>query len=92
MDTNQFRLRAFVAMEDYMDLGAYYQKMRRIEAGIVEASVVVISRETADGGRAGVMTDVPRAVAAQLIADEKAELAPADDAAVFRTAVEQKRK
>lgn len=75
-----------------MDLRAYYQKIRRIEAGITEADVVIISRETSDGGRAGVFTDVPRSVAARLIADEKAELASADDAAGFRAAVETKWK
>jgi hypothetical protein len=92
MDANQSRQRAFVAMEDEMDLRAYYQKIRRIEAGIAEAAVVVISRETSDGGRAGVMTDVPRGVAARLIADEKAELASAEEAAEFRASVEKKWK
>ena len=71
-----------------MDLRAYYQKIRRIEAGITEASVVVVSRETSDGGRAGVRTDVPRAVAARLIADEKADLASEEDTAKFRAGVE----
>ena len=75
-----------------MDLRAYYQKIRRIEAGIPEEGVVVVSRETPDGGRAGVLVDVPRAVAARLIADEKADLAPAEDAAGFRASVEQRWK
>jgi hypothetical protein len=75
-----------------MDLRAYYQKIRRIEAGITEAAVVVVSRETSDGGRAGVLTDVPRSVAARLIADEKVELATADEAAEFRASVEAKWK
>jgi len=75
-----------------MDLRAYYQKIRRIEAGIVEEDVVVVSRETSDGGRAGVLTDVPRSVAARLIADEKVELASAEAAAEFRAAVETKWK
>ncbi|HLX44667.1 MAG TPA: hypothetical protein VKR43_14575 [Bryobacteraceae bacterium] len=75
-----------------MDLRAYYQKIRRIEAGISEAAVVVVSRETSDGGRAGVFTDVPRSVAARMIADEKADLASEEDAAEFRASVETKWK
>jgi hypothetical protein len=75
-----------------MDLRAYYQKIRRIEAGITETSVVIVSRETSDGGRAGVCVDVPRSVAARLIADEKADMASAEDAAEFRASVETKWK
>jgi hypothetical protein len=69
-----------------MDLRAYYQKIRRIEAGIPEEAVVMVSRETPDGGRAGVLTEVPRAVAARLIADEKADLATTDEAAGWKIA------
>ena len=65
-----------------MDLRIYYQTIRRIEAEIPEDSVVVVSLETSDGGRPGVRTEVPRAVAARLIVDQKAELASAEAAAV----------
>lgn len=75
-----------------MDLRAYYQKIRRIEAELGEESVVIVSRETSDGGRAGVKTDVPRAVAARVIAEEKADLASPEEAAEFRAAVEERWK
>lgn len=75
-----------------MDLRIYYEKIRRIEAEIQEASVVIVSRGTGDGGRAGLRVDVPRAVAARLIAEEKADLADAEEAAKFRAEVESRWK
>ncbi len=47
-----------------MDLRVYYQKIRKFEAEIPEPFVVLVSRETPDGGKAGVKTDVPRSLAA----------------------------
>ena len=67
-----------------MDLLAYYEKIRKIEALIEAVFAVVTSRATPDGGRAGVMTEVPRAAAARLIAEEKADLANPEEAAQFR--------
>src|ERR1700683_2438640 len=67
-----------------MDLRAFYRTIREIETGISEESVVIISRETPEGGRAGVRTDVPRGVAARLIAEDKAELAKPEAAAKVR--------
>ena len=75
-----------------MDLRAYYRKLRGIEAELREDFVVIISRETPDGGRAGVRSDVPRALAARLMVDEKADLATPEEAAEFRAAVEAKWK
>jgi hypothetical protein len=62
-----------------MDLRVYYQKIREVESGIREPFVTVVSRATADGGKAGVKTDVPRRVAARLVVEGKADLAEADD-------------
>ncbi len=75
-----------------MDLRAYYEKVRMIEAVIDTVYAVVTSRATPDGGRAGVKTELPRAVAARLIADGKADLAHPDDAAQFRSEAEAKWK
>jgi hypothetical protein len=75
-----------------MDLRAYYRKLRGVEAELREESVVVISRETSDGGRAGVKSDVPRALGARLMVDEKADLATPEEAAEFRAEVEAKWK
>lgn len=75
-----------------MDLRAYYQKIRRIEAELREPAVVIVSRETPDGGRSGVKTQVPRALAARMIAEEKADLATPEEAEEFRAAMEAKWK
>lgn len=72
-----------------MDLRAYYQKIRRIETGIKESTVVIVSRETPDGGKPGVKVEVPRGLAARLVAEEKAELASPEEASQFRAEVER---
>ncbi len=66
-----------------MDLKAYYQRIREIAAAIPGESVVVVSRATPDGGRAGHFTEVPRDVAARMVADGIADLAGEADAARF---------
>jgi hypothetical protein len=75
-----------------MDLLAYYEKIRKIEAVIGTVFAVVTSHATPDGGRAGVKTELPRAVAARLIADGKADLANPEEAAQFRADAEAKWK
>ena len=71
-----------------MDLRAFYQTIRKITAEITEDAAVIISRETPDGGRAGVKTEVPREVAARMIAEGTADLASPEQAAEFRAAAE----
>lgn len=58
-----------------MNLKTYYQKIRDIEHALVEPFVVLESNETADGGKEGVLTEVPRQLAAKMIADGRARLA-----------------
>lgn len=67
-----------------MDLRVYYQKIRKLESEIAEPFVVVVSRETPDGARPGVKTEVPRKLAARLIAEEKVDLASADEEAMLK--------
>jgi hypothetical protein len=62
----------------------FYQKLRQIEASLAEADVIVMSLETADGGRAGVPSEASRAVAARMIVEGKARLATAEEASAFR--------
>jgi hypothetical protein len=62
-----------------MDLRAYYQKIRKIEAGIELPAAVIVSRETPEGGKPGVRTEVPRRVAARLVVEEKADLATPEE-------------
>jgi hypothetical protein len=72
-----------------MDLRVYYQKLRKIEAEITEPFVVLMSRETPDGGKAGVLTDVPRSVAAKMIVEERADLANPEQSKQFREEAER---
>jgi hypothetical protein len=57
-----------------MDLKAFYQRIRQMESEIKEPFIQVVSKATPDGGKAGVKTAVSRRVAAQLVAEGKAEL------------------
>jgi hypothetical protein len=68
-----------------MDLRVYYEKLRKIESEIKDPFPVVVSRETTDGGKAGLKTQAPRSIAARLIADGKVDLASAEEAAQFLT-------
>ena len=58
-----------------MNLKTYYQKIRDIEQALSEPFVVLESNETADGGKEGLLTEVPRHLAAKMIADGRARLA-----------------
>jgi uncharacterized Fe-S cluster-containing radical SAM superfamily enzyme len=67
-----------------MDLRAFYQKLRKIETEIIEPFVIVASKETPDGGRAGVLTQVGRRIAARMIAEGVASLAEEAEASRYR--------
>ena len=58
-----------------MDLRMYFQKIRDVEAKIPGTYATVVSLETPDGGKAGLLTDVPRRVAAKMVVDGVATLA-----------------
>jgi len=66
-----------------MDLRAYYQKIREIEARIEEAFALVVSLDTGDGGKAGIATEVSRAMAAKMVVEGMARMASAEEAAEF---------
>ena len=67
-----------------MDLKIFYQKARQLEATITEPFVVIVSTETPDGGRSGVLTEVSRPIAARLVTEGKAQLAGEEVAKEFR--------
>lgn len=67
-----------------MDLKVFYQKLRQMEASLSEPQVVVVSLETADGGRPGVRTEVPRELAARMVVENRARLATPEESAEFR--------
>jgi hypothetical protein len=69
--------------EEFMDLRAYYKKVREVESQLPGPFVVVVSIETPDGGKAGVCTEVARLSAAKQIADNRARVATQDEADAF---------
>ena len=84
---------AFTPQGKTMDLQIYYKKIREMEQGLSGPSVVLISLETPDGGRAGVRTEVSRYIAAKMIVEGCARLATAEEALEFQEQnAEAKRK
>lgn len=67
-----------------MDLRVYYQKLRQVAAEIAAKDAIMVSLETPDGGRAGVMTEAPRDVAARLIVEGRARLATEEEMQQYR--------
>jgi ribosomal protein L9 len=67
-----------------MNLRTYYQKVKDIEQTLVEPFVVLESQETPDGGRKGVLTEVPKPLAARMIADGRAHPASEEAAKEFQ--------
>lgn len=66
-----------------MDVRAYYNKVREIEAGLNGEHVVVISLATPEGGKAGVRTEAQRLTAARLIVEGRARIATDGESAEF---------
>jgi len=62
-----------------MDVKQYYRKIKETEETLTEKYPVVVSIETADGGRPGMFSEVSRAVAAKLIVEGRAVLASPDE-------------
>ena len=75
-----------------MDLKAYYQKLRQAEQAIADEHVVLVSHETPDGGKAGVKTEVSRAIAAVMIVEGRARLATKDEIAQHQKTIADARK
>lgn len=67
-----------------MDLRQYYRKLHDAEAEMPESHVLVVSLETGDGGKAGVVTEVPRRNACQLILDGRAKRVSREEEDAFR--------
>ena len=67
-----------------MDLRQYYQKIREQEACFKDPYPVLVSRETGDGGKNGVLTEVTRQIAARMLVDGTAKEASEEQAREFR--------
>jgi len=75
-----------------MDLKGYYRKIREAESSLGEEFPILRSLATEEGGKAGRLVEVSRAVAARMLVDEIAELASTDEAAEFRSGIERARE
>ncbi len=69
-----------------MDLRAYYRKVREAEAGLAGEHIVMVSLETEEGGKSGIRTEVPRSIAARLIAEGRSRVASEEETELFREA------
>jgi hypothetical protein len=67
-----------------MDLRAYYQKVRETEAGMTSPEVVLFSLATPDGGKPGVVTEVPTPIAARIVVEGAARPATEAEIRSFR--------
>jgi hypothetical protein len=66
-----------------MNLKSYYQKIREVEGSLSHPFVVLVSHATSDGGKEGLLTEVPKELAAKMIADGRAHAANDDVAQEF---------
>lgn len=66
-----------------MDLRSYYNKVREAEAQLKGEYLVMVSLATAEGGKNDVKTEVPRGIAAKLIAEGRARVASDEEARQF---------
>jgi hypothetical protein len=82
----------FFKGEKDVDLKAYFKKVAEIAETLVEGDQLVVSQETSDGGKAGVMTEVTKAIASRLIAEGKARLATEVEKSQWLAELEEKRK
>lgn len=67
-----------------MDLRMYYKKIREKRATIADQFPVIVSNETADGGKGGIMTEVSPELAAKMLVDGTAHLASPKETGEFR--------
>jgi hypothetical protein len=75
-----------------VDLRAYYQQLREVEASITDECVIVVSSVTPDGGRAGIRTEVTRPDAARMIVEGRARLATAEESRNYRSELRENKQ
>jgi coenzyme F420-reducing hydrogenase alpha subunit len=67
-----------------VELKQYFRKMRELENTIPEAYPLVVSLETPDGGKPGMITEVSRLNAAKMIIEGRALLASESEKQAYR--------
>jgi hypothetical protein len=70
-----------------MDVRNYYRKVRDAEATLTGEEFVMVSLATPEGGKEGVRTEAPRAIAAKLIAEGRARVASEEETRDFHEAI-----
>lgn len=63
-----------------------------MECTIESKDVAVVSLETPDGGKAGIVTEVPRRIGCQLVVEAKARLATPEETQEFQTRQQEERQ
>jgi hypothetical protein len=58
-----------------VDLRQYFKKIRETEASLVESFPLIVSLETPEGGKSGVVSEVSRELAAKMFVEGRALLA-----------------
>lgn len=66
-----------------MDVKQYFRKVRETENSLTDPYPIIVSLETSDGGKAGAVCEVPRAVAAKMIVERRAVLASTEERELF---------
>ena len=71
-----------------MDVRSYYKKVREAEATLTGEYMVMVSLATPEGGKDNVKTEVPKGIAAKLIAEGRARVATPEEAEAFHDATQ----
>jgi|WetSurMetagenome_2_1015567.scaffolds.fasta_scaffold465438_2 hypothetical protein len=75
-----------------MDLRGYYKRIQELEQTIDSKDIWVVSVETPDGGKAGVITEVPKRIGCQMVVEGRARLATSEEAQDFLTCQQEQRQ
>lgn len=67
-----------------MELKQYFRKIRETEAGLSDTFPLIVSLETSEGGKPGVISEVSREIAAKMIVEGRAALASEEEKHRFR--------
>jgi hypothetical protein len=59
----------------HVDLRQYFKKIRETEAALAEPFPLIVSLETPEGGKSGVISEVSRELAAKMFVEGRAALA-----------------
>jgi len=75
-----------------MDLQIYYKKIRDLATTLTEEFPIIVSRDTTDGGKGGVTSEVAPRLAAKLVVDGTARLATSEEALAFRQMIAEAKR